>query len=169
VLTGMARALRSGATLHTALQRVAADASIAGRPLRDTARRVHDGSPVRSEIDRWAASFDHPDTDLVRAVLNTGAATGGALAKSFDRAATTLQERADLGREIAALTAQARASALLLSVAPIAFLLVVLAVDPTVVGPAVSTSGRRLAIALGLALDGLGWLWMQRLTSAIDR
>lgn len=169
VLSGLARALRAGSTLHTALQRVAADDSLAGRGLQHAARRVCDGSPVRDEVDRWAASLDHRDADLVRAVLNTGAATGGALAGSFDRAAATLQERADLTREISALTAQARASALLLSLAPAAFLLVTMLIDPAVLAAAVGSTERRLALLVGVVLDALGWLWMRQLTAAVDR
>jgi tight adherence protein B len=168
LLHGLSRALRSGKTLPGALQVVAGDATLAGAGLRRAARRVHDGSPVHEEIDRWATALAHRDADLVRAVVNTGAATGSALAASFDRAAASLRERADLQREIAALTAQARASAMLLTVAPVAFLAVLATVDPGVVAFASSTGVGRLAVSVGIALDAAGWVWMRRLTSAVD-
>jgi tight adherence protein B len=168
LLHGLSRALRGGKTLPAALQHVAADRAIAGAGLRRAARRVHDGSPVHEEIDRWATALEHRDADLVRAVVNTGAATGSALAASFDRAAASLQERSDLQREIAALTAQARASALLLTVAPVAFLLVVAISDPGVVAFAATTGIGRLALVCGVALDAVGWFWMRRLTAAVD-
>ncbi len=164
----MSRALRSGSTLHTALLRVAADPSVAGVPLQRVADRVRTGSAVEAEIDRWAADLDHPDADLVRAVINTGAATGSALAASFDRAAASLQERADLQREIAALTAQARASALLLTVAPVVFLGLMASLDPAVLATAITTSGGRVALVGGVLLDLAGWVWMRRLTAAVD-
>ena len=168
LLHGMSRALRSGKTLPDALQLIAADRTIAGAGLRRAARRVHDGSPVHEEIDRWATALGDRDADLVRAVVNTGAATGSSLATSFDRAAASLRERADLQREIAALTAQARASAMLLTLAPVAFLAVVAMTDSRVVAFAATTGVGRLAVSCGVALDVVGWLWMRRLTAAVD-
>ncbi|MEZ5246514.1 MAG: type II secretion system F family protein [Acidimicrobiales bacterium] len=168
LLHGLSRALRSGKTLPASLQAVADDATVAGAGLRRAARRVHDGSPVHEEIDRWATALADRDADLVRAVVNTGAATGSALAASFDRAAASLRERADLQREIAALTAQARASAMLLTLAPVAFLGVLAMADPRVVAFVSSTGVGRLAVVGGVVLDVVGWLWMRRLTAAVD-
>jgi tight adherence protein B len=168
LLHGLARSLRAGMTLHAALQQAAADDSVAGEGLARAAQRMHEGAPIPHEIDGWAASLGHRDADLVRAVINTGAATGSALAVSFDRAAASLEERAGLQREISALTAQARASAVLLTLAPIAFLVVMATVDPTIVALVVSTASGRVALTLGLLLDLAGWVWMRRLTAAVD-
>lgn len=168
LLHSLSRALRAGMTLHAALQHVAADSSVAGDGLRQCARRVRDGAPINDEVDRWAAGLAHRDADLVRAVVNTGAATGSALASSFDRAAASLQERADLRREIEALTAQARASAALLTVAPIVFLLVVAMADRSVLVVAVSSPAGRVALASGVVLDLAGWIWMRYLVAAVD-
>lgn len=163
----LARALRGGHTLHRAIVRVAADEA-AGDEFRRAARRVGDGAPVHGEIDRWAAALHHPDADLVRAVVNTGASTGSALASSFDRAAATLHERAELHREIRVLTAQARASALLLTLAPLVLLGVVAVADPGVVGASLASGVGRFAVAAGLVLDVAGWAWMSRLAEAVD-
>jgi tight adherence protein B len=168
LLHALSRALRGGMTLHAALQHVAAHSSAAGAAFVRHAQRVHDGSPVHQEIDRWAATLAHRDADLVRAVINTGAATGSALAASFDRAAASLQERADLQREISALTAQARASALLLTLAPVAFLVVMAVADPTIIRFATSTTLGRVALVAGVSLDTAGWVWMQRQAAAVD-
>ena len=169
VLHGLARALRTGRTLPDALHQVADDRDVAGEELRRAARRVRDGSPVGEEIDRWATSLAHRDADLVRAVVNTGAATGSALAASFERAALSLRERADLQREIAALTAQARASALLLTVAPVLFLAIMAMVDSRVIAFAFTSEAGRLTVSCGIALDLAGWFWMRRLTTAVER
>lgn len=168
LLHALSRSLRSGKTLHAALREVAADSAVAGDEFVRAARRVADGSPVEHELDRWAAALAHRDADLVRSVVNTGATTGSALAASFDRAAASLQERADLRREIAALTAQARASALLLTVAPVVFLGVMATADPGVLAFATATPVGRAALLVGVVLDALGWAWMQRLTAAVD-
>ncbi|MEQ8843039.1 MAG: type II secretion system F family protein [Acidimicrobiales bacterium] len=169
MLHALARAVRAGKTLPTALQSVAADATVSGPELQRAAQRVRDGARVHDEIDRWAASLAHRDADLVRAVVNTGAATGSALAASLDRAAGSLQERADLQREIAALTSQARTSALLLTVAPFAFLMVIAMVDPSVVAATLATAPGRIALVIGVVLDAAGWAWMRHQVQGVDR
>ncbi len=169
VLAALARSLRGGNTLHTAFVGLAADRSIAGPGLQRAGARVDGGSPIRDEIDRWAESLGHRDADLVRAVLSAGSLTGTALAASLDRAATSLQERADLRREIAALTAQARASAFLLTVAPVGFLAVLIVADASVLGSIFATQTGRVAFGVGVVLDVLGWFWMRQLAVAVDR
>lgn len=164
----VARALRGGHTLHTALVAAADDPAVSGDALRRAVERVAVGVPVRDELDRWAAALHHRDADLVRAVLNAGSATGAALAGALDRAATSLRDRAELQREVAALTAQARASALLLTVAPFGFLAVVAAADPAVLSRSFASFGGRLAFFVGVVLDALGWFWMRRLADGVD-
>ena len=168
LLHTLSRSLRGGATLHGALQDAAADPSLVGDGFRRAVERSRNGAPVQAELDSWAAGLAHRDADLVRAVINTGAATGSALAASLDRAAASLEERAGLRREISALTAQARASALLLTVAPIGFLSVMAMADPSVIAFATTTNSGRAALVVGLLLDLGGWFWMRRLTAAVD-
>ena len=169
VLYALARELRSGANLHLAIASVAADVLLAGPGLRQMARTVAAGGSVVTELDRWAKELEHPDADLVRAVLATGSTTGGALAGALDRAAATLVERAELTREIRGLTAQPRTSAAVLTVSPLLFLLLVGAADRAVLGIVVTTGIGRVSFVVGIALGALGWWWMHCLATAVER
>jgi tight adherence protein B len=167
VLHGLARELRAGGTLHHAVRFVVDDPSVAGPGLRAAVERIDGGAGVREAIDRWATELAHPDADLVRAVLNTGATTGGAMAASLDRAAGSLRERVELQREIRALSSQARISALMLTVAPFAFLLLMITVDGSVLSAVVTTAPGRLGFGVGLVLDAVGWWWMRHLINRV--
>lgn len=169
LLFAIARELRGGATVHAAVQAVARDPAVAGASFVDLARRVAAGAPVVDELHRWAARLDHPDADLVRAVLGLGVSTGGALAATLERAAERIADRAELQREIRALSAPARASALLLTVAPVAFLAVLAAVDRRVLHTATGHPVAVVAVGVGFVLNGAGWLWMRRLAGAVER
>jgi tight adherence protein C len=61
------------------------------------------------------------------------------------------------------MSAAARASAWVVSLAPITFAVVVLLVDPSVVRAALSTPAGRACVPSGLALEAAGAWWMQRL------
>ncbi len=169
VLHALARELRAGDTLLHAVTVVAEDRSIAGSGLRAAVDRIDAGTSVVEAIDRWAAELAHPDADLVRAVLSTGASTGGAMAASLDRAAGSLRERIELHREIRALSSQARMSAVVLTISPPAFLLVMALADPSVAAVVATSAIGRAAFVAGIVLDTIGWLWMRRLIDSVAR
>jgi tight adherence protein B len=168
VCHALARELRRGRSLHLALRAVVADPTLAAGSLATVVRRAEAGEAVATALGRWAAALDHPDAHLVRAVLAVGDATGAALAPSLDRAAATMRERAELGAEIRALTAQSRASALLLTVSPLAFLALLAGLDRGIVAVVVATPLGWTCLIVGAALDGVGWWWMRRLVAGVE-
>ncbi|NIR40879.1 MAG: hypothetical protein GWN79_24265 [Actinobacteria bacterium] len=168
VLEHVARELRAGRNLHGALE-VAAAARPHAVSLRAGLRRARAGEALLVSIDRWAAGLAHPDGDLVRAVLGFGASTGGSLGPALDRAADTLRERDAHRRDIRVLGTQARISAVVLSLAPLGFVLLVSTIDPGGAAVLVTTGLGRACLVLGLALDGAGFLWMRHLVAGVQR
>nr|MDQ6927830.1 hypothetical protein [Actinomycetota bacterium] len=65
--------------------------------------------------------------------------------------------------EARALASQARMSALVIGLAPLAFGVFAASTDPRTSQFLLHTSAGLILLAGGLTLDGLGWLWMQRL------
>lgn len=169
LLFALSRELRAGATVHGAVAAVATDRSVAGPDFRQLAGRVEAGAPVTDELDRWADRLGHPDAELVRAVLSLGVSTGSALAATLDRAAGRIVDRAELQREIRGLAAPARASALLLTIAPVGFLVLLATVDERVLVTIATVPVATGCVVAGLALNGVGWLWMRRLARSVER
>lgn len=168
VLELLARELRSGATVPTALATIAATEPQA-HALVGAVERIGHGSAIGDELDRWGRSLHPDDGPLVRSVLRLGIATGAALADALDRVAATIRERIELDEELRALSAQSRASAVMVATAPLLFLAVVAVVDPASAAVLVTTPLGWLCLLVGVSLDMLGFVWMQRLVDRVTR
>ncbi len=169
MLEVLARDLRSGCNLHEALHTASRVPALQCLGLDELVTRFSSGERLVEALDRWASSLNHPDGDLVRSVLSLGSVTGGAFAASAERAALTLRERAELADEVRVLSAQTRASALLLFVAPIGFLLLLLVFDPAGSAAVFATGLGQLSLVLGIVLDILGFAWMRYLVASVTR
>ena len=169
MLDVLARELRAGRNLHEAIQTAANLPSLHSLGLDALVARFASGERLVEALDRWAGELNHPDGDLVRAVVSLGSVTGGALAGSMERAALTLRERAGLVDEVRVLTAQTRASAMLLFAAPIGFLILLLMLDPASSAAVFTTGLGQLCVVLGLVLDIAGFAWMRWLVASVTQ
>jgi tight adherence protein B len=83
----------------------------------------------------------------------------------LDHARRALQEREITRREVHSLTAQARLSGTILGLLPIGFFLFLSVVSRHDMAAAYSSSIGVAAIAAGLVLDGLAFLWIRKLVA----
>ncbi len=179
VLEAVARSLRGGQSLAVALAE-AAEGGVgrpAGAALARSLRRLEAGAGVAVVIDDWVQAGVGPVPSPVTtagharvvagAALALGAELGGAQARSLDAAAASLRDRASLEREVRALGAQARASAAVLVLAPLAFAAFSWATDPRVAQVLVASPLGWACVGLGLALDAAGASWMGRLARSV--
>ena len=120
------------------------------------------GSTNMDTIADFADGSD--DIVLTWHVLSMCARNGGAVAEPLDRAAATLRSRQAIRYERQAYSAQARLSAKVLTLAPVAFALWMILTTSTVRDFLASTAGS-LCILFGAALNSAGWLWMRRIVS----
>ena len=174
----LARALRHGSTLHAALTNLPpTDAAITHRsaPLRHWLGR---GATVAEACDEWSVELaaasparshlgSRPGDRLellatMSAVLAAAASLGGPAAAPLDRFAVTMRQRASDDLERVSQSAQARMSAKVLTSVPLAVLALLVATDADVRAVIASAAGGS-AVALGLALNTLGALWMRRI------
>lgn len=172
-LEAVARSLRSGASLRQAVEEVgdtskaAANSKRRGTVLsaelaRAAAEAAH-GASLVSALEGVAARRPIPGVRLGVAALCLGAETGGAQARAVDGVAATVRERLAVIAELRALASQARISALVIGLAPIGFGGFAAATDPRTAQFMLHTPAGLAMLSVGLTLDGLGWLWMQRL------
>jgi tight adherence protein B len=127
------------------------------------------GSALAAAVDRWAVAAPGEGARLAAAALALGAELGGAAAAALDGVAATLRDRNAVRREIRALSSQARASALVIVVAPVGFTMIMALADPATLRFLVATPIGLACLTGGLVLDGLGAWWMHRITIGAAR
>ena len=163
VLATIAAGVRSGASLTVA---VAEGAGRARGPVAEDLAAVVDslgaGASLVEALDRWTRERPTPGVRMAGAALSLAAETGGAGARTIDGVAATLRDRLAVDRELAALSSQARASAVVIGVAPVAFVLLTATSDPGVWGFFLRTPAGLGCLALGGVLDAVGAGWMLR-------
>jgi tight adherence protein B len=163
-LEAVARTLRSGASIRQAVEEAAAATP---GPLGDELARVVTaagrGMPLVAALEELAERRPLPGVRLAVAALCLGIETGGAQARAVDGVAATLRERLGVAAEVRALAAQARISAVVIGLAPLGFGVFAAVTDPRTAQFVFHTTPGLALLCAGIALDTLGWLWMNRL------
>jgi Flp pilus assembly protein TadB len=165
MLDAVASGLRSGATLKDALDVTARHGPLAP-VMRSVLARADSGSGLRDALDVSARTQPSSELQLAFAAMTLALDTGAAHASTLDTVAQRARDRLALAREVRAMSASARTSATVVSVAPVAFGAFVYALDPAVLTNALASTGGRVCIPTGLLLDAAGGWWMRRL---VDR
>lgn len=164
-LEAVARSLRSGSSLRQAVEEAAAATpGVLGDDLRGVAGAVAAGQTLVAALDAWGFRRPLPGVRLAVSALGLGAETGGAHARAVDGVAATVRNRLAVGREVRALSSQARLSALVIVLAPLGFSALAAATDEGTAEFLLRTPFGLACLAAGLLLDGLAALWMHRLS-----
>lgn len=158
----LARELRSGASLGAALRTVTPPV---GSSLADIPHRLSRGQRL---ADALALPVASPHDQAALTVLAACAEHGGPAAQPLDRLAGVMRRRAADAAERAVHSAQARLSALVMTLLPGGVLVLLLATSSSVRSIAGTTLGAGV-IGAGLGLNGLGWIWMRRIVAGRAR
>jgi tight adherence protein B len=155
--------LRGGHTVPTALADAAGQRDPVANDVRRVLRRLDHGETLEGALRWWAAERASDPVRAVAGSLAVAAGTGGVAAEAVEGLARSLREQLGARAEAASLSAQARLSAVVVGLAPIAYLVFASAIDPAAASTLVSTSGGRICLVMGLVLDLLGVWWMRRI------
>jgi tight adherence protein B len=157
VLAAIASGVRSGASLTGAVREGSVRArGPAGEDLRVVVESLAAGRSLVDAIDAWVRARPTPGVRMAGAALILAAETGGAGARTIDGVAATLRDRLAVDRELAALSSQARASAVVIGVAPIGFVVLTAMSDPGVWDFFLRTPAGLGCLAAGCLLDAAG-------------
>ncbi|MFN2544661.1 MAG: type II secretion system F family protein [Actinomycetota bacterium] len=163
-VSGIGAALRAGRSLSQAV-RFAHREAVA--PLRqalgDVLEREELGVPLDASLRDWEAAASSEDVRLVAGVLRLR--IGAGLPQVLDQVGETLRSRQTARRELRSLTAQARLSGMILAFLPIGFFLFLSATSRKDMEAAYGTPLGVAAIAGGLVLQVLAFVWIRRLVS----
>ena len=160
----LARSLRAGASVYTAVNTVAVDFPESDLPL--IVDRIRRGSDMEEALDYWARG--NADRQAMAALLVLGNKSGAAIAASLDRAAASIRLRQSLSDEIKALTAQTRISGIVVAAAPVGFGVILALVDYEVLLVLITTPVGLVALLLGILLQLLGMWWMNKLVKNVS-
>ncbi len=158
-LDRVVRQLRSGATLPLALRSVGEDDPVFAR----ISAELGQGRSLIDTVEDWRQEDELPNRQLTATALDLASRAGGASAQVLDGVAASLRERVALEREVAALSSQARASAVVLVVAPVVFAVAASMVDGRILDLLLGEPIGWVCLGVGLGLNALGAFWMSRL------
>jgi tight adherence protein B len=168
LLDDIARAVRSGSSLPHACAGAAAAGSDAVRvELGAVVARAGRGLPLATALGHWSCHHSSPDVRLAGAALSLAASAGGPQARAVDGVAATVRERRAMAAEVRAQSAQARLSAMVIGLLPVAFLLWALATDGRTAAFLVADPLGWACLVAGILLEALGALWMRRILRAV--
>lgn len=155
---GLARAVRGGSTLSAAIREVDPPPSCMAtvETIRLALRR---GASLRQAcaIDPYPAQLD-----VALTVIRACAGHGGSAAEPLSRTAATLRGRAADAAERRTQSAQARMSAVVMTIIPVCMLGLLLLTSGSVRLFVGSPAGFGV-VAIGTVLNVVGWQWMRRL------
>jgi tight adherence protein B len=165
VLERVASGLRAGTTPLLALADAADGADLPAAlaaDLRGVVERAAEGG-LDPALGAWAEERPLPAVAAAAAALQVTACAGGPAAPALDGLAAGLRDRHEAAGEAAALSAQARLSALVVGGAPAVSLALSLLADRRVAPTLIATAAGRACVLTGLALQGLAAFWMHRI------
>jgi tight adherence protein B len=152
-LQELASTMRAG---HSLISGIAMIAEAAPEPsASEWARVVADeqlGLPLEEAMRPLAERMANDDVEQVALVAILHQRTGGNMADVLERVAEAIRERAELRRELRALTAQARLSRYLLTALPLVVLAAVTLINPQYVEPLFDTTTGVILLLVGAGL-----------------
>jgi len=149
--------LRSGLSLRHAVLR---SAGTDGSPLASIAPELDVGRPLSDVLRTAAAHSEDADVRCALSVLAAHADAGGDPVPAVSALATRLRRRQAARREARALTTQARLGARAMLLLTPGFWLLLFTSDARHTMSALTKSGPRNAVVLGVVLQVLGALWI---------
>ena len=164
LLDQTARQCASGVSLGEAFV-TAANGSVLDDVFAKAIAALNTGESMGAALE--LVPVDQPDVALATHVLRLCATQGGTVSESLDRAAATLREREAVAHERVAQSSQARLSARVLTVLPIAFGGWTVLTTPTVQHFFLTPIGVA-CLLLGLGLNAIGWLLMKRVSRGLS-
>lgn len=160
-LITLAGSLRAGRSLGQAMEALSREvADPMGRELRKVVAEVRLGRTLQEALGDAAARIASDDFRWAVLAMQIQAEVGGNLAELLDQVAQTMRERSRMRGEVKALTAEGRASALMLVIMVPGLGLAMWALNPSYMEPLFSTSTGHIMLGISAVMIGGGYAWM---------
>jgi tight adherence protein B len=166
MLERAAAELRAGGTIATCIGGIANDAGPLAADFARVQARVDLGASIPQALGAWARERSGHGVSSTAGALAVAHDAGGRSAEALESLARSLRERLAVVAEAHALSAQARYSALVIGIGPLAYLAFSATVDRRAIGSLVGTAAGRTCALAGIILEIVGALWMRRILAA---
>ena len=164
MLTMVANALRAGFSFMQAFELISREMDAPmGREVQLVVNEVNLGNTLESALDNMQRRVASPDFELVVTAVLIQRQVGGDLASILDTISETIAERVRMRREVMTLTAQGRASALVVSFIPIGLAAAVSILNPNYLKPLIETELGRMFIVAAVILQLIGFIVIHRI------
>jgi tight adherence protein B len=121
------------------------------------------GEPLEAALAGLASEIDSAEVALLVAALGVHQRTGGELPTMLEEVADIIGQRVDSRRQVRALTAQGRASGVVLAVLPVAFVTLLSGTSGDGLGAFYRTPLGSGLLTAGLLCEAVGFLWIRRI------
>jgi tight adherence protein B len=160
----LASSLRAGYALLQGCEAVAREIEDPmGAELRRVLAEARLGRSLDDALEEMALRMNSDDFSWVVMAISIQRNVGGNLAELLDTVADTMQARTRLRREVKALTAEGRMSAIMLVIMPPALMLAMKFLSPGYLTPLFTQSAGKIMLGTGAFLMVAGWFWMQKM------
>ena len=157
----MASTLRAGYSLMQGLEAVSQEVSEpVGRELRRVVTEARLGRPLEESLEQVAERMNSGDFGWAVMAIRIQREVGGNLAELLVTVAETMTERERLRRDVNALVAEGKISAIVLTILPVGLGLFIYSVNPDYMSPLFDETIGKILLggALGLMLFGFWWM-----------
>ena len=166
MLIMVANALRAGFSFMQAFELIARemDAPI-GREVQKVVSEVNIGVDLETALDNMQKRVASPDFELVVTAVVIQRQVGGNLAQILDTISDTINNRVRMRREILTLTAQGRASGVVLALIPVGVGFILSLVNPAYLQPLFEEPLGRACIAGAIVMEIMGYIVIKRIVN----
>ena len=164
MLTMVANALRAGFSFMQAFELISREMDAPmSREVQLVVNEVNLGNTLESALDNMQRRVASPDFELVVTAVLIQRQVGGDLASILDTISETIAERVRMRREVMTLTAQGRASGIVVACVPIGLGIFLYIVNPTYLQPLLETDVGHMFIAGAIVSECIGMLIIRKI------
>ena len=164
MLSMVASALRAGFSFVQAVEIVSKEmAAPMSVEVSKLIREINVGVPMETALEDINRRVECPEFELITTAVLIQRQVGGNLAQILDNISDTINERIRMKREVLALTAQGRMSAVVLALLPIALAAFLFSVHHDYFDPLLESPMGKVAIGIALLMELLGYLVIKRI------
>jgi tight adherence protein B len=156
--------LRAGYSLMQGVEAVSTEVGEPmGRELRRVVTEARLGRPLEESMSAVAERMESVDFGWAVMAIGIQREVGGNLSELLLTVASTMTERERLRRDVSALTAEGRVSAMVLGLLPIGIGVFIMGANPGYLDPLFGTTMGQIMVGGALVLAAVGGMWMKKI------